>query len=101
MTYRVLMKPSVSVSRKYVISTLIKLFDLSPFFLLLKVHGLGIRSAVDLCLPGFLSSCHGTSDLVASLLFSSGVTGDDPLLLEATNRWSSKLPLPPEDQRHV
>ena len=47
--------------------------------------GLGIRSAVDLCLPGFLSSCHGTSDLVASLLSSSGVTGDDPLLLEATN----------------
>ena len=87
------MKPSVSVSRKYVISTLIKLFG--------SVHskgGLGICSAVDLCLPGFLSSCHGTSDLVASLLSSSGVTGDDPLLLEATNQWSSKLPLPPEDQ---
>ena len=56
---------------------------------------------MDLCLPGFLSSCHGTSDLVASLLSPSGVTGDNPLLLEATNRWSSKLPLPSEDQQHV
>ena len=47
--------------------------------------GLVICSVVDLCLPGFLSSCHGTSDLVASLLSPSGITGDDSLLLEAIN----------------
>ena len=48
-----------------------------------------------------LSSCHGTSGLVASLLSPSGVTGDDPLLLEAINRWSSKFSLPPGDQQHI
>ena len=113
MTYRVLIKPSVLVSREYVTSTLIKLFGLSPSYCMLKVagvskhvpllpapptwleltealvefrHGLGIHSAVDLRLPGFLSSCHGTSrsDLVASLS-PSGITGDNLLLPEATN----------------
>ena len=52
--------------------------------------GLGIRSAVDLSLPGFLSSCYGIPELVTLFLPPSGVTSDAPL---EDSWWSSKLPL--------
>ena len=51
--------------------------------------GLGICSAMDLCLPGFLSSCYGTSESVMSLLSSSGVIGDGMSLVP----WWRGLPL--------
>ena len=50
--------------------------------------GLGIQSGVDLCLPGFLSSCYGISEMVMSLL-SPAVFHDSPFL-RLSNKWSSK-----------
>ena len=51
-------------------------------------------------LSACMSSCHGIL-IWWSFLSPSGVTGDDPMMLEAINQWSSKFPLPPEDQRHI
>ena len=98
---RVLMRPFVHVFKKYVCNINFGPTVWAQSILPTAKGGLGICSVLDLCLLGFLSSCHGTSDLVASLLSPSGITGDDPLLLEAINRWFSKFPLPPEDQQHI
>ena len=41
--------------------------------------GLGIRSAIDLSLPSYLSSLHSTSELVSSILTHSGLTFESSL----------------------
>ena len=53
--------------------------------------GLGIRTASDLALPAFLSSLHGTTDIVGGLLggkFQSTV--ERAMTLDATATWKSK-----------
>ena len=62
--------------------------------------GLGIRSAIDLSLPSYLSSLHSTSELVSSILTPSGLTFESSLLQEALDKWSAEYPMPPEDRRH-
>jgi len=63
--------------------------------------GLGIRSAVDLSLPYFLSSLHSSSDLVSSILSASGISVESSFHREALDQWSAEYPMPPEDRRHL
>ena len=60
---------------------------------------MGIRSAVDLSLPSYLSSLHSTSELVSSILTPSSLTFESSLLHEALDQWSAEYPTP-EDRRH-
>ena len=62
--------------------------------------GLGIRSAIDLSPPSYLSSLHSTSELVSSILTPSGLTFESSLLHEALDQWSAEYPMPPEDRRN-
>ena len=59
--------------------------------------GLGVRQAVDLTLPAFLSSTHATKQLVLSLLPEAERT-EDALIMEAMALWSERADCePPPD----
>jgi len=66
----------------------------------MDVYNNEIRSAVDLSLPGFLSSLHSMSELMSSILSASGISVQSPFLQEA-HKWSIEYSLPPEDCGHL
>ena len=54
----------------------------------IKAGGLGIRSAVQLSAPAFLSSVHGADALVSHILDVGSLVSQDPLVAEASQFWS-------------
>ena len=60
--------------------------------------GLGVRTASDLALPGFISSSYGSASVVSTLLPESTMEKDDSFIAAAVAEWKKMVKLPDNGQ---